>query len=71
MLLPELKTSVVGSAPSSHKAQPAMLVGKNVVVVVIVFGIEANFALFDILSFLLIKLRLEEKRFAHAALLMR
>jgi hypothetical protein len=42
-----------------------------VVVVVVVFGIATIFALFDILSFLLIKLRLEENRFAHAALLMR
>jgi hypothetical protein len=58
------------SAPSSQSWQPAMLVGKNVVVVVVVFGIATIFALFDILSFLLIKLRLEENRF-YAALLMR
>jgi hypothetical protein len=41
-----------------------MLVGKKVVVVVVVFGIATIFVLFDILSFLLIKLRLEESRFA-------
>ena len=60
MLLPELKTTLVGSAPSSQKAQPVMLVGKKVAVVVVVFGTELIFVLFDILSFLLIKLRLEE-----------
>ena len=50
-----------------------MLVGKKVVVVVVVFGIATIFVLFDILSFLLIKLRLEEGRlcrFAYAASLM-
>jgi hypothetical protein len=38
-------------------------VGENVVVVVV--GIATIFALFDILSFLLIKLRLEESRLSH------
>jgi len=58
---------VVWSAPSNQSWQPAIDVGKKVVVVVVVFGIATIFALFDILSFLLIKLRLEESRFAHAA----
>jgi hypothetical protein len=47
-----------------------MLVGKKVVPVVTTFGASPSFVLFDILSFLLIKLRLEENRFAHAATLM-
>jgi hypothetical protein len=51
LTVPPPCVSVVASAPSSHKEHPAMLVGKKVVVVVVVFGIETNFVLLDILSY--------------------